>query len=67
MYLLPLEQSCSAANIATRASATKINLIDILEFIQVKNHMVAHCVANCLQGVTSWHTTKETLMLKKLA
>jgi hypothetical protein len=33
----------------------------------VKNHMVAHFVANCLQGVTSWHATKEKLMLKKLA
>jgi hypothetical protein len=33
----------------------------------VKNHTVAQCVANRLQGETSCHCTVEKFMLKKLA
>jgi exoribonuclease II len=33
----------------------------------VKNHIVAHHVANCLHEVTSWQATIEKIMAKKLA
>jgi hypothetical protein len=32
----------------------------------VKSHTVAQCVANRLHGETSWQSTVENIMLKKL-
>jgi hypothetical protein len=43
-----------------------MTLISIREFTQVKSHTVAQCLANRLHGETSWQSTVENIMLKKL-
>jgi hypothetical protein len=48
IYLLPKRISCSAVNNAIKCLATEVSLTGICEFIQVKNHTVALCVANRL-------------------
>jgi hypothetical protein len=58
MSLLPIKQSCSAANIATMK-----NSIDILEFIQVKNHLVVYCVANLFHRKELWLFTINIFIL----
>jgi hypothetical protein len=42
------------------------SFIIIKEFTQGKSHTVAQCVANRLHGETSWQSTVENIMLKKL-
>jgi hypothetical protein len=63
MSLLLMKQSCSAANVATKSLATMKNSIDILEFIQVKNHLVVFCVANLFHREELWRFTINIFIL----
>jgi hypothetical protein len=63
MTLLPMKQSCSAANVATKSLATMKNSIDTLEFIRVKNHLVVYCVANLFHGKELWLFTINIFIL----